>query len=105
MPTGISSSTPVRNPLERGNRPVAPRERVVVAEDIRILPDAHVAALVLRIAVKNRGELFARHVVVRAVSAIAVAEDDVMGRRPFDAVDVPTVLSSSVQKAYPARIS
>ena len=46
---GILEHARAAGPLERGNRPVAPRERIVVAEDIRVLADAHVAALGLRI--------------------------------------------------------
>lgn len=51
-------------PLHRGNRISSDGQRVVGAQDIRVLADAHVIALVLRAAVQNCHHLFARHGIV-----------------------------------------
>ena len=37
---------------------------------------------------EDRGKLFAGHIVLRSESAVAAAEDDAVGGRPFDAVGV-----------------
>ena len=40
-------------PLYSGNRPVGDIERVVIAENVRVLADAHVVALEVRVAVQD----------------------------------------------------
>ena len=65
-------------PLHRTHRPLMNVKSVVIAEDVRVLTNARVHLLVLRVAVQDGHKLLAGHGVVRAEATVVVTVDDTL---------------------------
>ena len=78
-------------PLHGGDGILTQIRKVGVAEEVGILTDGHVIALVNRVAVQDRRKLLPRHGIIRAEQAVAVAADDALAGRPADSIGVPRI--------------
>ena len=87
-------------PLHRGDCPLGNVKSIVIAEDVRILADAHVHLLVLRVAVQDGHKLLAGHGVVRAEATVVVTVDDTLCACPADRGAVPLFVVHVAELAH-----
>ena len=79
------------SPLHGGNCIPGNRLRIVEAQDVRVLADAHIVPLVVCIAVENRRQLLAGDVVVGAEGLLGIAGHNAVCRRPANSLAVPRI--------------
>ena len=88
--TGLAGQdTLAAGPLHGGDGPLADGEGIVVAQDVGVLANAHVSALIACIGAQHNGHLLAGDGIVRAEDVSGVTGDDTLGSGPADSLSVP----------------